>query len=372
MAMAVSSVEYRRALVKYLSDEGALHSARVAEALLTVPRELFVPGLPLEEVYRPADAIITKRVEGISLSSASAPEVIALMLEQLDPRPGQRVLEIGAGTGYNAALLARLVGPAGSVVTIDIDEDICDAARSHLAEVGLDDRVTVVQSDGALGFPGAVFDRIILTVASGDIAPAWREQLAPHGRLVLPLSLGGPQRCVAFVPQAEYLVAHGVRNCSFISLRGAMAAPDAGQLELEAIMRGRQREFSTGIRIGRWETSGVHLWLVVRLPGVTGFWTRGESDADRTNLCLTDGHAVVLLGRADESDELVVATSETGSALAARVLDLLREWDSAGRPGDAALEIRAYDRTRAPPLGVGEVALEQRWTTFVLRWRPSP
>src|SRR5215216_5638351 len=118
------SRSYRRALVETLRSEGHLRSARVAAALEAVPREVFVPGLSLDEVYRPSDAIVTKRLDGVNVSSASAPEVIALMLEQLDAQPGERVLEIGAGTGYNAALLAHLVGESGQVVTVDIDEDL--------------------------------------------------------------------------------------------------------------------------------------------------------------------------------------------------------------------------------------------------------
>ena len=88
----------RRALVETLKRDGHLRSPRVAEALLTVPRELFLPGVPLDDVYCSSEAIVTKRVDGVSVSSASAPEVIALMLEQLEPgrrpspgaRPGRR------------------------------------------------------------------------------------------------------------------------------------------------------------------------------------------------------------------------------------------------------------------------------------------
>ena len=77
-------------------------------------------------MYRPSEAIVTKRLDGVSVSSASAPEVVAIMLEQLELRPGDRVLEIGAGTGYNAALMAHLVGPQGHVVTLERTASIAD------------------------------------------------------------------------------------------------------------------------------------------------------------------------------------------------------------------------------------------------------
>src|SRR5437764_10814406 len=105
----MDSLAHRQELVAKLRAEGQIRSARVAEAFATVPREVFVPGVPLDEVYRSNEAILVKRVDGVGVSSASAPDVMAQMLEHLAPNPGDNVLEIGAGTGYNAALLARLV-----------------------------------------------------------------------------------------------------------------------------------------------------------------------------------------------------------------------------------------------------------------------
>src|SRR5260370_26370163 len=93
---------YRRALVDTLRGDGHLRSTRVAAAFAAVPRELFVPGMPLDEVYRPREAIVTKRIDGVSVSSASAPEEVALMLAPLDPRPADRVLEVCAGPGHHA------------------------------------------------------------------------------------------------------------------------------------------------------------------------------------------------------------------------------------------------------------------------------
>src|SRR5207245_8733647 len=101
----------RAALVETLRSKGCLRSPAIADAFATVPRHLFVPEVSVGEAYRDR-WIATKRLaDGEVVSSSSQPEIMAVMLEQLDVRPGQRVLEIGAGTGYNAALLAHLVGP---------------------------------------------------------------------------------------------------------------------------------------------------------------------------------------------------------------------------------------------------------------------
>src|SRR5690606_14213709 len=142
---------------------------------------------------------------GQPTSSSSQPAMIAIMLEQLDLQPGHHVLEIGAGTGYNAALIAHLVGEQGRVTTIDIDKGLVDAARAHLAKAGFD-RVEVIAGDGMRGYaPNAPYDRIILTAAGWDIPPEWLAQLKPDGRLLLPLSFYGPQLSIAFERRDGYL-----------------------------------------------------------------------------------------------------------------------------------------------------------------------
>src|SRR5262245_5874509 len=142
------AAERRAALIAHLERDGALSDPAVRTAMLAIPRHRFLPEIPLALAYAD-DAIATKFADGVSISSASQPSIVAQMLEQLALAPGMRVLEIGAGTGYNAALLRTLVGPGGRVTTIDIDADITDAARAHLAAVGMTD-VDVITGDGAV------------------------------------------------------------------------------------------------------------------------------------------------------------------------------------------------------------------------------
>ncbi|MGH3123319.1 MAG: protein-L-isoaspartate O-methyltransferase family protein [Streptosporangiaceae bacterium] len=189
----------RAGMVAHLRERGGLTDPRVAAVLGRVPRHVFVPGADLSEAYAD-EAIVTRYRDGWPVSSASQPAMVATMLEQLSLPEGGSVLEIGAGTGYNAALLSALVGPSGRVVTIDIDPEVADEARSHLAEAGAGN-VDVICGDGAQGWAGrAPYDGIIITAGVSDLAPAWVSQLAPGGRLVVPLSIRGVQQCVALTP----------------------------------------------------------------------------------------------------------------------------------------------------------------------------
>ncbi len=138
------------------------------------------------------EALITRRdAEENPTSSASQPSVVAMMLEALDLEPGMRVLEIGAGTGYNAALMAEMVGDARLVTTIDIDADVVAQTGRLLGRAGYGG-VNLVQGDGALGHAASgPFDRIVATVGCSDVAWAWADQLRPDGVLLLPLEHGG-------------------------------------------------------------------------------------------------------------------------------------------------------------------------------------
>ncbi len=223
----------RAALIARLERDGVLHDAAVRDAMLVIPRHAFLPNEPLERAYA-NDAIATKFAGNVSISSASQPAMVAEMLEQLALEPGMNVLEIGAGTGYNAALLRTLVGPTGRVTSVDIDADITDTARAHLASVGITD-ITVITGDGAAGYASnAPYDRIILTVNAGDIAPAWFAQLNPGGILVLPLSIGPAQFSIAFVKQGDVLQSRSLYPCSFMPLRGSMGDAATGTRTITA------------------------------------------------------------------------------------------------------------------------------------------
>jgi protein-L-isoaspartate(D-aspartate) O-methyltransferase len=214
-------------LVDFLLTRGTITTGPVEAALRSVPRHPFVPGVPLEAAYAADDAVITKRdATGAALSSASAPGVVAAMLEQLDVRPGMRILEIGAGTGYNAALLATLTGPAGHVVTLDIDPDVADGARDALAAVGFG-QVEVLAGDGAHGHaPSGPYDRIIVTAEARDLPPAWWQQLTAAGRLVVPLQVTGvTSRAIAFDRHDGHLTSRSMTTCGFIAMRGTGAQP---------------------------------------------------------------------------------------------------------------------------------------------------
>ena len=188
----MSSDDLRARLVDALQRGAWIRSPQVRDAFLATPRELFLPEVAeregLEAVYRD-EAIVTKRSrQGLPLSSSSQPAIMALMLEQLELAAGMRVLEVGAGTGWNAALLAHLVGPGGTVTTIDVDAALAKGARRALRTAG--SRARVVAADGRDGLAGgAPYDRIVVTASSSAIPLAWYEQLAPDGRLQLPIVL---------------------------------------------------------------------------------------------------------------------------------------------------------------------------------------
>jgi protein-L-isoaspartate(D-aspartate) O-methyltransferase len=217
--------DLRERLIGILKANDALHDPAVERALRVVPRHLFLPGVPIDQAY--ADIAVATHWEGpIAVSSASQPAIVAIMLEQLRLTPDMHVLEIGAGTGYNAALMAELVGPLGSVTSVDIDPEIVAEASEHLNTAGYP-QVRVIAADGAIGWPeGAPYDRIILTVGAADIVPAWFDQLAEGGVLLLPLVLGGSEASVAFRKWGGALASESLAPCGFMRLRGTEAGAD--------------------------------------------------------------------------------------------------------------------------------------------------
>jgi protein-L-isoaspartate(D-aspartate) O-methyltransferase len=215
-------------MVAALRDEGLITTDSVAAAMNAVPRHAFAPGEPLEKVYQTNTTLVPKiDASGRQTSVMSASHIQAIQLEQADVRPGMNVLEIGSG-GYNAALIAELVGPTGSAATVDIDADIVDRARAGLSRAGYE-QVNVVLADAENGVPQhAPYDQIIVTVGAWDIPPAWLDQLTPTGRIVVPLRFAGITRLIAFdrSPGSPVLRASNYRLGSFVPMQGDGAATE--------------------------------------------------------------------------------------------------------------------------------------------------
>ena len=215
-------------LIETLVADASIKSPPVEAAFRSVLRHHFLPGTPLEEVYS-ARAVVTRRgTDGAPTSSSSDPKIMARMLEQLDVRPGHRVLEIGAATGYNAALLRHLSGEAGAVTTVDIDPTLTATAVDNLRRAGVQG-VEVVTGDGWAGVPSnAPFDRIEATVGVWDLSPAWIDQLRPGGVLEVPLWLrAGLQASVAFQKSDDGLRSRSIEPCAFMRLQGLGAGPES-------------------------------------------------------------------------------------------------------------------------------------------------
>lgn len=375
--------QLRNQLVDGLRASGHVTNEQVASAFRTVPRHVFVPCVETELAYRDLPFSIKSDEHGVPISSSSQPAIMARMLEQLDVRPGHRVLEIGTGSGYNAALLAHLVGASGSVVSVDIDDDLVENARAHLAAAGAS-QVAVRCGDGGLGWPEhAPYDRIIATVGVSDIFPAWVTQLAPDGRLLAPLDLRGPQRSITWQRVGDHLESVSVVRCGFMRLRGTFAGPEAirrisleppvflGAAEhqamdddaLSAALAQPGAAVDSGVRATLDEVSdGLSLWLALHEPAMA--WVSSISAAADRALNLGVYYAVrkpvslgaaALLGadslaalvRLDDKQPFELGAlplGPGGHGLAQRLVDHIRDWDVGGRPGTVGLHVAAYPR----------------------------
>jgi protein-L-isoaspartate(D-aspartate) O-methyltransferase len=415
-----TAARLRAEMVALLREQGSVSDPRVIAALETVPRHVFVPGSELAEAYDDR-AIVTHLRDGVPTSSASQPAIVAIMLDQLHAPVGGSVLEIGAGTGYNAGLLATLVGPSGRVVTVDIDPEVAVEARAHLSEAGIAN-ATVICGDGAMGrADGAPYDGIIVTAGVADLSPAWVAQLRPGGRLVAPLSIRGVPQSVALT-RADDGHLRSVEACDamFMPLTGAMAkadrslpvpghqgvrmhapadmAADSGQIA--AALGARGPAAAIGITASSREVfPGLRRWLAFTDPEAALLSYTGSSEgADasgvpaildvthrgllrRASPCLVGPGGFAALDRAAPAAavegpswrrtfELAVRGYGEAGRQTAKLTELAIAWDAAGRPGVDRLQIDAYPSSVGSPPGAN--LFRATHTTFAARFCPAP
>lgn len=385
-------------LIAEISELDGPPSPQVESALRAVPRHLFVPEVSMEQAYA-EDAVVTKRdADGVSISSVSSPRIIAMMLDQLQVQPGHRVLEVGSG-GYNAALLAELVGSGGQVTSVDIDPEVVERARRCLTAAGCASAVTVACVDGEFGCPErGPFDRIVVTVGAWDIPPAWVDQLAPGGRLVVPLDLNGVTRSVVFEREAGYLASRGYEMCGFVPMQGAgeqravlvrLHDDEVGlrlnvrqQVDADAL-----RTALTEPRVAAWSGvlagkggrfDGLYLWFAMFLPGYCHLMARQSAvDSGIVAHAWPVGVPTVVAGGsfayltfrrvAGESDTYeygVYAHGPDAATVADRMIGCIRDWD--GNNAKANITVHPAD-TPDEHLPAG-VVLNKRHARVTVSW----
>jgi protein-L-isoaspartate(D-aspartate) O-methyltransferase len=363
------ATEIRNALVDKLRAGGMITSPVVERAFRTVPRHLFVPdGTPLEVAYNAGDSVAIKRdSDGVIISSTSAPFIQARMIEQAGLGPGMSVLEIGSG-GYNAALLAEVVGPDCRVVSVDIDSEVIDRARALLDATGYGSRVAALQADAENVVPGLdePVDGILVTVGAWDFAPAWLEQLSAGGSIVVPLRMNGITRSIGFHREGDHLVSTSAEVCGFVPMQGSGAhdervflLPDAnghnvklrfdGDVPqdmslLDGVLATERTEVWSGVTIPHGVSfAALHLWFAGFLPGFCKLAVDEGTElaAERKNwfpfgVVRGDSFAYLAVRSALEDAGVEFgarAYGAHGEAAATVMVDQIQTWDRQARGG---------------------------------------
>lgn len=343
MTMAPDQINERLdQLATTLRERGAITTDRVHEAFTTVERHKCLTSFyyradrfevpqdtapsadVLDLVYSPASLLTIMPAPGEPASSTSEPGLMARMLETLDLAPGMRVLEIGAGTGYNAALITTITG--AEVVTVEAGDEAAAGATGSIQRLGLFDRVRVVHHDGYLGaLDGGTFDRIIVTVGIAGIPPAWFDQLTDDGRILAPIAHGGVHPAMIVHPDQSVRAALW---SDFMTAVGPLRPVEVIGRQPGTTITGDLKE-SLGVVDELDNEAYRDLWFY--LAARDARTTRAALDAPEfdpgagMSALVADDHRAAWIRR----DGSVL---HTDTALGAELARLAGAWNSAGRP----------------------------------------
>jgi protein-L-isoaspartate(D-aspartate) O-methyltransferase len=211
----MSPKEARKLMVRRLIESGIIRSAPVAQAMESVERHLFLPSNMVGQAYLDTPLQIG---EGQTIS---APHMVAMMAEGLDLKPGLRVLEVGGGSGYHAAVMAEMVRPDGKVYSMERIPSLVESARRNLKVAGYEGLVEVIEGDGTRGLPDhAPFDRISIAAAAPYVPDPLKQQLAEGGKMLIPVGGLWYQELTLVERKGGNYVEKNLGGCVFVPLIG--------------------------------------------------------------------------------------------------------------------------------------------------------
>lgn len=297
-------------------------------------------------------------------SSTSQPALVANMLELLELERGMNVLEIGAGTGYNAALMQEIVGEGGHITTIDIQEDVAEQTKRLLRDASYD-KIEVIAGDGAFGYPkNTPYDRIIATIGCPDISFTWVEQLADDGFMLIPLQHGGE----GFDPLTRIwkedgkLIGRFVGSSGFMSIRGELEVKQRISFAKQRSLRSKEppaeyplfgflKELNGFRRKKQWEKF-LSFPLFMAIADERACWNGLYGEKGDIVIKFKEGK-IALYG-----DE----------ALYQGLKNLHEQWEELGRPGLSDWRLEFLPRKAAPETPKGERAwvIERKFSEEVI------
>jgi protein-L-isoaspartate(D-aspartate) O-methyltransferase len=391
---------YRRQLLersRYIYYDTPISEA-TGNAFLATPRHLFVTRYRERGTRRWHDVRADNLQEHVAVlyadrplilfgdddddipSTISMPSFVLRMLDLLQLKPGQEVFELGTGSGWNAALMARLVGPEGHVHSLEIIPEMAKAAADTIEMLSIRN-IDIIAGDGGDGYaPAAPYDRAIFTAGAYDLPRPFYEQMSEGGLLLAVLkNEGGGDNLFLLRKRAEHFASLEAMPCGFVQLRGRSRIDNLEPATVEALPEWeelRNREVSRtpfwwggkGKEGAVWRTLGIRSFLGIAEPSFRAFKIAKGNTQPREEhyfgLWLREQRSLVLA-----KDDVLITYGN--AAARKRLLERVRDWVDLGMPTAASLALRVYPSDAAVTCGKNEWLVTRKDSQFLWGWRTT-
>jgi protein-L-isoaspartate(D-aspartate) O-methyltransferase len=310
-------------------------------------------------------------------STISQPSFVLRMLDLLQLSPGHRVFELGAGSGWTAALMGRLVGPNGQVTSFEIIPELAQRAAEAVAALGITN-VRIFGGDAGNGYPdGAPFDRVVFTAGAFELPRHCYEQVRDGGLLLIPIKTGGGDSLFLLRKRGDHFESLESMSCGFVQVTGQYQFEDLGPTTLERAVPewpelqnqevhrqrfwwGGKRQGALGV-LGVFATLGVRSFLGIVEPSFRVFKTAHDHDKLEHHffgLWDEDSRSLVLA----KDDWLIAYGNSTAEN---RLLEMLQRWLSLGMPAAACLDLKIYPIDAPLDVGARQWLVKRRDSQFL-------